>query len=344
MNARFTIIFGLAAGLSAGLPLAQDSSEACSVCHRNHYQQWLQSPHAAAWKSESFQAQMKTFGNPDFCGRCHAPRSIWTQVNMRTGEGELESGLAADDYRPKLGPRRRARMETLEDGVNCGSCHFVEVLWPWGTANETLGPYHTERGHGGKPVPSFDSFELCGACHGRPAEDYRPSGLSAEAAFYHNEAEPFQFASGKIDCTVCHMPSSEDRLATLRVFRDLPARTVREHSFIGNRYQLLGERLDFALENAGGAVLMVSNRGVGHPVRVKQSTMLQLEVRLIHNGRPNGEVTIDFPMAPELGLGESRPIPLGFSPEKGDTVLVELVRKGPKDFREKLVEKSFVWE
>lgn len=333
MNAPrvFSILFTLCL---TGVPgWAQDSSEGCSVCHRTHYKQWLQSPHALAWKSPEFQAQMKTFGSPEFCGRCHAPASIWRQVNMRPAEGET----APEDFVPELLKRPATAREVGDEGVNCASCHFIEVLWPWGDADETVGPYHTERGHQGRPAEAFESFRLCGTCHGRERSDYRPSGVSEGGGFYHNQNRAFEFAVGESDCTVCHMPASQAKLTQLSVFKNLPERTVREHTFIGNRYQKLADHVDFALQPDGA--LLITNRGVGHPIRVKLSTALVLEVTQIRDGRPVGETTLDFPIAPELGAGASRLIPLHLELEKGDSVRTELIRRGPGDFRESLLEK-----
>ncbi len=330
----FVLLLG---GLGAGSLPAQDSSEACSVCHRTHYQQWLQSPHSQSWKSAEFQAQLKTFGSTEFCGRCHAPASIWKQVDMQAKEGFP----APEDYRPELGNTPIPRMDTLEDGVNCGSCHFVEVLWPYGGANETLGPYHTDRGHGGKPAKAFDNFALCGACHGRAAADYRPEGLAENSGFYHDQTSKFAFAAGESDCAGCHMPASQGLLTTLRVFKDLPERTVREHSFIGDRWGMLAEKLGFELETgANGARLIVTNRGVGHPLRVKPSTRLILEVMILRGGTVADALSVEVPVGPELAFGESHSVPLGTKLEAGDSLRVEVVRKGPNNFRDTVLERT----
>src|SRR5262245_43710692 len=52
----------------AQLPEAQD----CSRCHREVYEEWKDSPHAAAWRSESF-ARITADHTAAPCLDCHAP-------------------------------------------------------------------------------------------------------------------------------------------------------------------------------------------------------------------------------------------------------------------------------
>lgn len=324
--------FGVLLFLSA--PAFAQDSESCGVCHRSVHKDWLQSRHSQSWKSEEFQAQMKRFGSTEFCGRCHAPQSIWQQVNLRPEKALLSApdpDSEPQEYTPELRDVPEARSDGLDDGVNCNSCHFVEVLWPTGKSDEFLGPYHSEVGHGGKKASAFESFQFCGSCHGRAAADYRPEGASNLDGFHHLQTAPLAFAVGSSDCGRCHMPRREEKLVQLSVFKTAPLRKVGEHTFSGNRYEELAESLALSLEtDQGGPVLVVRNDGVGHPPKTSADTGYRLVIRW--RGQTQ---TAELEGADRLQPGQSLHIPLDFDPH-GGSVEVELRRTTAAGFEEAL--------
>ncbi len=322
-------------GPLAAAASAQDA-ESCGVCHRSVHQDWLQSRHSLAWKSENFQAQMQRFGSPEFCGRCHAARTIWEDVNLRGREGQLEAAPAPKDYVPELRDKADFRKDTPEDGVTCGSCHFVEVQWPTRSSGEFLGPYHSEAGHAGKKTAQFESYALCGTCHGRQRDDYLPKSPAELTGFHHLGNHPFRFeANQETPCGSCHMPRREERLVQLKVFKTLPARQVGEHTFSGNRYQQLADALTFSLERSeGGGSLVVTNAKLGHVPRTSAETHYRI---LLSNKEGETSQTVEFSEAAKLEPGQSLRIPLEFAP--GKSVHLDFLKRNEDGFEEKLFSK-----
>lgn len=310
--------------------IAGQGADACGVCHRELHDEWLQSRHSQAWKSESFQAQLQAFGSSEFCGRCHAPQSVWQQVELELKENvKLGGNRRPDtkDFQEVLAKELTARSENLEDGVSCASCHYVEVLWPGGSADEVLGPYHSEVSHTGKSSTAFQSFQLCRSCHGRDPNIYLPP-QGAGSGYHHSRNFPIEFASEN-DCGSCHMPPREETLVQLRVFKDLPKRRVGEHTFSGRRYAALAEALEFSLDEGS---LRIRNQGIGHAPKISNDTSYLLR---IHSGDQVQEVTLDDPT--QLQPGESLSIPL----EVSQTPLtVEFFRIGENAFKEALFSRT----
>lgn len=307
-------------------------AEACSVCHSNLYRAWSESAHARAWTSPLFQEQLKTFGTEEFCGACHAPKSIWERVNLRkenqtagtllpaAGKGEDE-----EDYQAELRRFAEVRERNREEGVHCGSCHQIEVQRSTTSGEEFIGPYHSTEGHGGKEVTQFQDYRLCATCHGRPASDYQPSGYSGGREFHHDQALAFQFAFGFSDCSVCHMPRKMERLVQLSVFRDLPKREVGNHTFSGVRYQELKNALAMDVESgADGTTLILINQSVGHPVRISLNTTYRVQVSLTRKGATVESASVALSGAENLDRGQSLRVPLPFVVSEGDQLRVEL--------------------
>lgn len=308
--------------------LAQ-TAEGCGVCHSAIYKEWSASPHASSWSSPYFQEQMTTHGSQEFCGQCHAPVSIWQQVNLKpdTPEGSLalpssDSSSDQADYEAQLSSQPAVREHELEEGVYCGSCHFIDVIRLRGRGSDYIGPYHTEEGHEGRQVDAFREYRLCAACHGRNPEDYQPLD-SAGADYHHLNTRPVQFDYTTGNCGSCHMPQRKEKLVQLNIFKDIPERAVGSHTFTGVRYERLAEALDFSLSEGQ---LVVRNNGIGHPLKVSSNSSYRIDLTT-----SDGETvhTIELDDARDLvpGTTSTYALPVGGT---GQTWFVELfhIRNG----------------
>ncbi|HSR67480.1 MAG TPA: hypothetical protein VLU25_06025 [Acidobacteriota bacterium] len=299
------ILYGMVLMGFLGAAYAQRAQD-CGVCHRKTHREWTRSAHSKAWSGENFQAQLERFGNARFCSSCHAPETVWKQADLIPDKGE-----EPPPFQALLATRAPGRESDLEDGVSCASCHFIEVLRPSGHGNDFLGPFHTDAAHSGIEVADFRSFRLCSACHGRAAEDYRPGG-SPDPEFHHANARAFQFAFGKSDCGSCHMPARQERLVQFASFKHLPERQVGEHTFSGERYDMLQEALVMVLE---GSTLRITNAKVGHPLQVWPTSRYRIEIARMEGDTAVETTSRDLDQAARLELGDtvevSVPFPAG---------------------------------
>lgn len=312
------IIIGM--GIATRTLVAQRPQD-CAVCHRSIHQDWLQSRHSKAWKSPTFQTQLKQFGNREFCGSCHAPEAVWKRVDMQPGLGETPT------FQALLANRATFRGEYAEDGVACSSCHFIEVIRPKQKGTDFIGPYHSTAGHGGTEVADFRSFRLCGACHGRPPADYQP-GSTARPGFHHSETRDFDFAFEKSDCAGCHMPARQETLVQLKAFKNLPERRVGEHTFAGKRYQQLDRGLELTLAKEGAAtVLSITNAKIGHPLRISTDTSYRIDFSLMKGDEAVETRSVPLEQAESLRLGETLKLKVPFDNPAPGALQVEMYRK-----------------
>ncbi|HSR53886.1 MAG TPA: hypothetical protein VLV83_23915 [Acidobacteriota bacterium] len=287
------IIFGILAALLLADAVAQKAAD-CGICHRSTHREWTRSAHSQAWTNDRFQGQLERFGNQAFCSSCHAPVTVWQQVDLIPNKGG-----EPPPFQALLAKKGQGREEDLDDGVNCGSCHFIEVMRPSGTGENFIGPFHTDAAHEGIEVADFRSFRICAACHGRPATDYQPSN-SPDAEFHHAQTRAFEFAFGKSDCGSCHMPARKERLVQFASFKHLPERDVGEHTFSGERYDMLQDALVMVLE---GSVLHVTNAKVGHPLKVWPTSSYRIEIARMEGDVAAEQTSLDFPQAGDLKMG-----------------------------------------
>jgi hypothetical protein len=321
----------LAATTLSGAPLLGQTSEACGVCHSRHLGEFKRSPHANAWTSEAFQAELGAVGTADFCAGCHAPASVWQEVDTRPqaepGPPGQPRAEAPVDFDAILAAAPTAREDVREDGVSCGSCHLVKVFSPAGRREDFVGPYHTAEGHGGVEAEEFRTLRMCGSCHGRDPADYVPPDVTPGVDYHHARAVPVAFNYGVSECWSCHMPRQSGRLVQLRTYRDLPERQVGSHTFEGDRFERLGESVEYA---ASGNRLRITNRGVGHPLRVRLGTTYQLEVVASRGGTEIGKHEAEILGVGGLPMGDTLEVALPLDIQAGDTLAVRLVpsRKG----------------
>lgn len=320
------------AGRQAQAQMARD----CSVCHRSIHQDWLKSNHSKAWKSERFQSQLKQFGNNEFCGSCHAPASVWKQVDMVGSEEQPAS------FQALLAKRAPWRNESPGDGVSCTSCHYIEVLRQRSKGSEFIGPYHSTAGHGGNEVADFRSFHICSACHGRPAEDYLPPSAPSSSGFHHLGAIDFDFDFERSNCPDCHMPARQEKLVQLKAFANLPERRVGEHSFSGKRYQQLATGLEFTLNREGGrTMLLISNARIGHPMRISPDTSYRIDLSRMKGEEAVETKPVDLSEAHTLTLGRTMRIPVPFENLAPGELQVDLFRKEGDLWQAKVFSKRF---
>lgn len=307
--------------------LQAQTAEACGVCHSSILSQWKESTHAGSWKSPRFLAQVEAVGKPDFCASCHAPLSVWQEVNLKpapatpAAEGLEPLPPTAPEFEALLALIPIPRKDQFEDGVNCAACHSVPVVTPTGRGEEFVGPYHAVEGHGGTAVDAFSDARLCSSCHGGDPAHFTPEGATLPADYYHRDAVPVKFETGSSDCSGCHMPKRTARLVQLRTFRHLATREVGHHGFGNSRWEGLADAVAFEVT---GSALRITNRTVGHPLQINPHHEYQLEIVASRGGRELGKHQARILGPGKLGMGESMEVELPFAVQAGDAVTVRL--------------------
>jgi hypothetical protein len=313
--------------LSAAASAQAQSAEACGVCHSGIHSQWQQSTHAGSWRSPLFLSQVQAVGKPEFCAACHAPLSVWQEVNLKPETTALTPGAsgAADaaqlEFQALLALIPIPRKELFEDGVNCAACHSVPVYSPVGRGEEFVGPFHATEGHGGKPAEGFSDLRLCSACHGGDPAHFLPEGANLPPDYYHLAAVPVRFEVGSSDCNGCHMPRKTARVVQLRTFRHLPQREVGNHGFGNQRWEGLADALAFEVS---GTALKITNQKVGHPLQINPHHKYSLQVVALRGGQEVGRHEQPVLSPGELGMGEALDVSLPFSVESGDSVTIRM--------------------
>lgn len=333
---RLSIAFALTFLISFGCAAAQVTTS-CGICHRSLTNEWKKSAHSQAWKSASFQEQLRKYGSEAVCGSCHAPETVWQRVDLLPKAG----GQETPTFQALLHDRASIRQEHLDDGVACGSCHYIKIERERTSGEGIIGPYHTVKGHQGNEVADFRSYKLCGACHGRPEGDYAAAvEKESDSGFHHSQVLPIAFAFQKSDCSSCHMPRREGRLVQLSSFRDLPDRMVGEHIFSGQRYERLAEALELTFDTQDGqTVLCLTNAKVGHALRISTTTTYSLVIAPTEGDEASPQV-IALDMASTLQPGQTVRLPVRFDSPGGRGLRVELHRQeGGQDL--KVFEKEF---
>jgi hypothetical protein len=127
------------------------------------------------------------------------------------------------------------------------------------------------------------------------------------------------------------MPATEGKLVQLSVFKDLPDRAIREHSFAANHYKGLKDTLELSIGSSGTVVELV-NKGVGHPPQISAETEYWL---VVTKGEETKEIRIEGARTWEPGT--TLEVPLPFPHEAPESIQVDFVRKGKTGFQERLI-------
>ncbi|MBM4165316.1 MAG: hypothetical protein FJ218_00060 [Ignavibacteria bacterium] len=199
-----------------------ESSQSCSTCHPQYYEEWKGSMHRYAtndpiWMLAANSLQQSTNGKlKDWCFQCHSPIAFLTKTS------------------PKMIDISKLP-EIVREGVNCDVCHTL--LPPHKTTDQNIfyniKPGKTKYSTLKNPVPagahengydaSQDRSESCRQCH-----DLIVNGIPLEMTF--TEWQNSQWAmSAEFDCQDCHMKTYTGRAATGGPIRE----NLHRHDFIG---------------------------------------------------------------------------------------------------------------
>lgn len=325
-----------------GVVSAQNSS-ACGVCHANHMKSWSDSPHAVSWSDSEFQAQLTKFGTEEVCAKCHAPLSVWKQVDKRQDVSKADSLTQTIrdtkvEYEPELAALPVGRGNEHEDGVNCGACHLVQVFTGVSKSEDFIGPYQTVEGHGGREAGVFKSHQICGSCHGRAAEEHLPEGTKAQEGFHHAASQAVSFEVDAVDCSQCHMGRASGKLVQLSSFRNVEKREIGAHSFTGKRYDQLADHLRVEVDPALGKVVL-ANEGIGHPLKICTETNYRLAVTVMSGNEKVDSRSIDLEGVEALSRGSEMAFELPGGALKDGKVSVALFVTGISGTEKKAFER-----
>lgn len=192
-----------------------ESANVCGVCHDQFFQQWRSGLHGKTFTSEIFQTlfaeaqKTKGYSINSECNKCHKPMD--------------EKSQNASD-------------ELLAQGVNCDFCHTVSNIDMYQLAGSYIStpsrvkkarlenarsPYH--------PSSSSDIIEnprFCASCHEYVSREGNNEIIVEDTYTQYMDSS---YGRTKRGCVVCHMPTSEGKVANLDITPVRPA--VHNHSF-----------------------------------------------------------------------------------------------------------------
>lgn len=169
------------------------TNEQCGACHKEEYQQWSQSRHAAAGTNANFKSQFlnPVGGRQQWCLNCHTP------INPGAESFAVQEPVGIDEAFAVHPP-------WLVNGVDCLACHVRD-----GKVLVTRASREAEAAHPIQVAPELNTAEFCGGCHqfGMKHEDF-PDLLDhrlQQASF--EEFLEFRASGGtETRCHQCHMP------------------------------------------------------------------------------------------------------------------------------------------
>ena len=229
----------------------------CGGCHPTEYAAWQESVHAHAAEDPMFlhgvDVERGLFAGPvgeeftRLCAGCHDP------ANARAGDLSLQAGRAG------------ASDPLHHHGVTCLGCHDVDrPIRAGGNGDLEASAHDWTTDHKAWGLASLDKLrqpEFCGGCH----QQFVPgTGLITIGTLGEYRAGPY---AGTARCIDCHMPKN--------------AHGAADHHFPGGNVYLSTHFHDDALHQeqtqelskvlsleaqriAGGVLVTVRNRGIGH--------------------------------------------------------------------------------
>ena len=229
----------------------------CGTCHPTEYAAWQESVHAHAAEDPMFlhgvdveRGLFSASTGEEFtrlCAGCHDP------ANARAGDVSLEAGRAA------------ASDPLHHHGVTCLGCHDVDRQVRAGGNGDLEATAHDWTvDHKAWAIASLDKLrqpEFCGGCH----QQFVPgTGLVTIGTFSEYHTGP---SAGTTRCVDCHMPKNTHGVAD----HHFPGGNVyvsthfHDDALYEEQTQELSNVLSIdAHAIAGGALVTVHNRGIGH--------------------------------------------------------------------------------
>ena len=122
--------------------MEQVSSERCSECHINIYNEWIASRHSTAYTDGLYKSLTRDYEIKS-CMGCHSPQSVF-------------------------GQKLRSRDSHLDEGVNCQSCHLRKGV--------LQGPVEKHLPFDIHPIMEqnrdYLGSQMCGNCHRKIYKEY----------------------------------------------------------------------------------------------------------------------------------------------------------------------------
>ena len=215
------------------------SSESCSTCHPNQYEQWKESKHFTTshdpkyYYDWSVEQSKRPHSGTQFCSQCHNPIAYVTSSDI-SGYDTPESFLM-DEEVPNV----------LKEGVNCSFCHSMvqsspsvfssdksngfpasaeyylnpDSLIQYGSIESPIeNSYHSSNYN-----PIYSTAESCLPCH-----NHFIRGMQIETTFAEWNDNSFVAMTGALPCQDCHMKSYTGKAAV-----GGPDRILHNHNFVG---------------------------------------------------------------------------------------------------------------
>jgi len=227
--------------------------EACAQCHREQFDAWKDSRHAAAYSPGmvgQFAANGHAWAND--CLRCHAPLAeqlYRSEQGMKASiktllqhSGEQRAGFSADADPDSA----QAKLPLRHAGVTCATCHVRgwKRNGPPQRGTGAVGHVGTSAHGGFQATRDFERSDFCASCH------QFPQSMAINGKPLENTVEEWKqsrFAEDGVHCQQCHMPD-------------------RQHLFKGihDKQTTLGG-LDISVAAQGeGASLSLTSARIGH--------------------------------------------------------------------------------
>lgn len=179
----------------------------CAECHRENYDEWLTSNHAAAWTDPQYQAELKKDALWA-CLNCHLP--------LENQQPNRILGLYGGDlWKPVMEPNPNFDPQLQQEGLTCAGCHVRD--------GAILGPRQIEAPHPMKVDPEAFTYKNCESCHNVLAHLSKAQVCSFDTV---DDFKTTGLLEAGVDCVTCHMPEA---------IRNKPAgpKKGRLHHFLG---------------------------------------------------------------------------------------------------------------
>jgi nitrate reductase cytochrome c-type subunit len=257
------------------------TADNCKGCHKWVVDGWRTSWHSRSHytKDPLYKATLEFIAQKRYkpvkavelkCAQCHNPR---IEIKGMDIEDIYAHGFGMESEKVK----KALNTLFVKDGINCIVCHNVDKIKEsknpedrgyksvvWGPNNVMVGPYKDAISpyHKTKMAEHFlKANKLCFLCHYNGKNDY--------GILVYETGIEYEMSKSEKSCVECHMGKTrKQRVATVKVNGKLPpARTVRDHLFMGARNgNILEEALDISTKRAGRDITVTLHNLTPHRV------------------------------------------------------------------------------
>ncbi len=135
--------------------LQRPEAKRCSDCHKDIYNQWINSRHSKSWISEGYKKATNHYKKTK-CYACHIP------------------------YEIKIGEKPDFREKHRNDGINCVSCHFRDETKSMHAEYDVFSPPHPST-----QDLNYTKSQICSGCHQKTFNQWKEAKTNKNCQSCH---------------------------------------------------------------------------------------------------------------------------------------------------------------